>query len=392
MTDTTTFMTPDFSPIDFAARRARVARSVRAAGFDAYIGTRQASLHYLSGAFMPWRGAVIVTANGDCKFVYWAFDASRVREEGHDLDLESFSFADFVKTIASRLRELGLHQGRLGIDLSHPGAAQVAPGMVTAGEYLELQQALPGAHIANGVDLIDDVMLIKEPAELERLRYAAQVADVGFEAGKAAVRVGITENSVAGVIEKAIRDMGSTWSWALTGGTEVGSGVRTGYLHGVTQQATDKRLGDNEFVILDLHPMIDLYLADSSIPVFLGQPSPQQRALIDCWEEVVATMVDHMRPGRTIPEVVQRGLAVFERHGQSEYCLPVFGHGLGTCARTRPFINLRSQDEVQPDMVVALGTHLYMPQVGGMRLEFPLRVTEGAAEPLMKTPPRVQFV
>jgi len=385
-------MIPDFTPIDFSARRARVARSVKDAGFDAYVGTRQASLHYLSGAFMPWRGAVIVTASGDCKFVYWAFDASRVREEGKNVELQSFTFSDFIKTVASSLRALGLGEARLGIDLSHPGAAQIAPGMVTAGEYLELKQELPGARIENGVDLIDDVMLLKEPEELERLRFAAAVADIGFEAGRAAVRPGITENSVAGAIEKAIRDNGSTWAWALTGGTEVGSGNRTGYLHGVTQQATDKLIGNNEFVILDLHPMIDLYLADSSIPVFVGMPDAQQRKLIDCWEDTVMTMVDHMRPGHTIPEVVKKGLAVFNRHGLSEYCLPVFGHGLGTCARTRPFINLRSQDEVQPNMVVALGTHLYMPKVGGMRLEFPLRVTDGAAEPLMKTPPKVQFV
>lgn len=385
-------MTPKFTPIDFSARRARVARSVTNAGFDAYVGTRQASLHYLSGAFMPWRGAVIVTASGDCSFVYWAFDSSRVREEGKDIELQSFTFSDFIKTVVTRLRELGLGEGRIGIDLAHPGAAQVAPGMVTGAEYLELKQALPGARIENGVDLIDDVMLIKEPEEIERLRVAAAVADIGFAAGRAAVRPSVTENSVAGAIEQAIRDNGSTWAWALTGGTEVGSGARTGYLHGVTQQATDKLIGNDEFVILDLHPMIDLYLADSSIPVFIGKPDAQQRKLIDCWEDVAMTMIDHMRPGRTIPEVVKKGLAIFDRHGLRDYCLPVFGHGLGTCARTRPFINLHSQDEVQPNMVVALGTHLYMPTVGGMRLEFPLRVTEAAAEPLMKTPPKVHFV
>ena len=40
-------------------------------------------------------------------------------------------------------------------------------------------------------------------------------------------------------------------------------------------------------------------------------------------------------------------------------------------APTRPFINLRSHDEVTPGMVVALGTHLYRPGLGGMRLEYP---------------------
>lgn len=385
-------MIPQFTPIDFRARRARVAQSVRNAGFDAYVGTRQAGLHYLAGAFIPWRGAVIVTANGDCKFIYWAWDASRVKlEAGHD-DLITFTFSDFTRTIASELEKLGLSKGKLGIDLSHPGAAQIAPGMMCASEYLELREALPHAHIDNGVDLLDEVMLRKGPEEIERLRHAAHVADIGFSAGRAAVRPGVTENAVAGVIEKAIRDAGSTWSWAITGGTEVGSGERTGYLHGVTQQATDKTIGTQEFVILDLHPMIDLYLADSSIPVFIGKPNAQQRALIDCWEEVVLTMIDNMRPGSSIPDVVRKGLAVFDRHKLTEYCLPTFGHGLGTCARTRPFINLRSKDVVQAGMVMALGTHLYVPGVGGMRLEFPLLATQGAAQPLMATPAKVHFV
>src|SRR3546814_7331872 len=105
---------------------------------------------------------------------------------------------------------------------------------------------LPNADIRNGVDILDDVMLIKDAAEIERLRFAAHVADKGFNAGRNAVRAGVTENSVAGAIEKANRDHGSTWAWALTGGTEVGPGNRTGYLHGVTQQASEKLIQDNE--------------------------------------------------------------------------------------------------------------------------------------------------
>lgn len=385
-------MTPIITPIDFKARRARVAASVKKAGFDAYLGTRQAGLHYLSGAFMPWRGAVLVTADGACEFIYWAWDASRVRAEGTDIDMHTFTFADFPKTMQTRLAAHGLTRGRIGIDLSHPGAAQVAPGTLTAGEYLDLLAVLPEARIENGVDLIDDVMLIKEPAEIERLRYAAEVADIGYAAGRDAVSVGVTENAVAGAIEHAIRKAGSCWAWALTGGTEVGSGHRTGYHQGVTQQASEKKIQANEFVILDLHPMIDLYLADSSIPVFIGKPNREQQQLIDCWEETAATMIESMKPGTPIPEVVKKGMAIYEKHGLTQHGLPTFGHGLGTCARTRPFINLRSEDIVQAGMVVALGTHLYRDKVGGMRLEYPLRVTETGSEPLMKTPPKVQFV
>lgn len=378
--------------IDFEARRRRVAEQVRAQGFDVYLGTRQAGLHYLSGAFMPWRGAVIVTASGECDFIYWAMDATRIREEGAPCSLHEFSFADFPKVISERLAAHGLSKGRIGIDLVHPGAAQIAPGMLTAGEYLALQAALPDARFENGVDLLDEVMLIKEPAEIERLRWAAEVSDHGFEQGLAAIRVGATENEVAGAIENAIRRKGSTWSWAITGGTEVGAGERASYLHGVTQQATDRKIQANEFVILDLHPMLDLYLADTAIPAFIGQPSAEQRKLIDCWEETTETMLRSLVPGTPIPECVRQGIAVFEKHGFAEYGLPLFGHGLGTDARTRPFVNLNSQDIVQPGMVIALGTHLYKPGVGGARLEYPVLITESGGEPLAKTPAKVHFV
>src|SRR3546814_12359880 len=80
--------------------------------------------------------------------------------------------------------------------------------MVGASEYLELKDLLPNADIRNGVDILDDVMLIKDAAEIERLRFAAHVADKGFNAGRNAVRAGVTENSVAGAIDKANREIG----------------------------------------------------------------------------------------------------------------------------------------------------------------------------------------
>ena len=123
------------------------------------------------------------------------------------------------------------------------------------------------------MDVIDDLMLIKDAAEIERLRHAAEVSDYGFEQGMNAVRAGATENEIAGEIERAIRRRGSTWSWAVTGGTEVGAGERTGFLRGVTQQATDRPIGRDEFVILDLHPLLDLYMADTALPIFLGRPT-----------------------------------------------------------------------------------------------------------------------
>jgi Xaa-Pro dipeptidase len=380
-------------PIDFPARVRALAARLKADGVSAYVGTRQASLHYLCGTFMPWRGAVIVTADGGCEVAYWAMDSERIKAEGCPHPVLEFTGSGLIDLIARQLASHGADRGRIGLDLSHPGAAQIAPGMLTAGEYLALAAAMPQAELVNGVKLIDDLMLIKSPAEVERLRRAAVVADKGFHAGMKAVRKGVTENHIAGVVEATIRDHGSTWSWSVTAGTEVGAGERTSFFRGVTQQSTDREIRDNEFVVIDLHPLIDLYMSDLSIPVFYGTPDDAQRRAIDCWEGTVATMIDSLRPGRAVRDCVAGAVAFL---GKTEigrqYGLPLFGHGLGTCARTRPFMNAASDDILAPGMVIALGTHFYQPNVAGMRLEYPMLITETGAEALAPTPPKVQMV
>ncbi len=223
-------------------------------------------------------------------------------------------------------------------------------------------------------------------------RLAAQAADQGFFAGLRALRPGVTENQVAGAIEQAIRDAGSVWSWSVTGGTEVGSGPRTAFRRGVTQQASQRGLRTGEFVILDLHPMVELYLADLGLPVFMGQPSPQDQELIETWQAVVDHLLAHLGPGVAAADLARQGLAIFQERGLGEYGLAMFGHGLGTCARQHPFINPNSGDVLTPGMVCALGCHLYVPGRGGLRMEYPMLITEQGSEALCAAEAKVHLV
>lgn len=376
-------------PIDFEGRIARVAHTLGALDLEAYVGTRQASLHWLNGAFMPWRGAVIVSASGEARVIYWAMDVSRVEAEGAGLPITRFTGSGFIAAIAEALRDMKVANGRIGLDLSHPGAAQLAPGMLSAQEYLDLVAALPDARFVNGVDAIDNPMLTKDAAELERMRAAALAAEAGFRAGLASIATGVTENEIAGEIERTIRQRGSTWAWAVTGGTEVGAGPRTAFRHGVSQQSTDSRVGADEFLILDIHTLIDLYMADFALPVFFGTPNAVQQRMIDAWEGAIDTLFETFVPGARVADCATAAHQRFEKAGFGDLGLPLFGHGLGTCARTRPFINPSSTDVVTEGMAIALGCHLYVPGEGGLRLEYPAHVTASGLQPLGDMPPRV---
>lgn len=383
------------TPIDYPGRVARLARALSENGLDAYIGTRPGILHYFVGAFMPWSGAVIITASGEACIQYWAMDCERIKAEaGWAIPVHTWGAEEpgFIEAIARHCKNNGLGAGKIGVDLVIPGSPRAAPGLLTANDYKDLASLLPEAELVNGCGVANSLWLVKEEAELERMRLAGVAAVAGLEAGMAALRPGVTENAVAGAVEQAIRLKGSTWAWSVTGGTEVGSGARTAYFRGISQQASEKTIHPGEMVIIDLHPMVELYLADFGLPVMFGSPSAEQHKLIDAWQEAVDFMLDNLKPGRPIAEICKAAFPIYAKHGLEKYGLPMFGHGLGTCARQRPFLHTTTDDVAVEGMTFALGAHLYKPGVGGLRLEYPTVITKTGAEPLCPFPAKVQFV
>ncbi|CAK7072678.1 MAG: Methionine aminopeptidase 1, mitochondrial [Desulfovibrio sp.] len=374
------------TPIDYPARVVTIAREVESRGLDAYVVTRMAGLHYLVGAFMPWTGAVIVTAAGEARFVYWALDIERVKHEGWGMDAVPFGGGnpEYHDSVVAVLHDMGVAGGRVGFDIALEGSAQAAPGVLSACDWMEFTKRLPKATLENGMPCLEAVMLIKDAAEIERLRLAAASADAGFEAALQTIRPGVTENAVAGAVEEATRRHGSIWAWSVTGGTEVGSGPRTAFFKGLTQQATERKIQNNEIVIVDLHPMVELYIADLGLPVMLGKATREQENLMAAWEDAVATLMEGLAPGSSAKEACQKAYDRFGKYGLEAYTLPVFGHGLGTCARQRPFMSVNSTDIMREGMVLALGGHVYQPGVGGCRQEYPILIGKNGAEALCR--------
>lgn len=174
-------------------------------------------------------------------------------------------------------------------------------GILHAFEYQELLARLPQVEMSDGCPLLDQVMLIKEKQEIALLRQAAAIADAGFLAAREALRPGVSENHVAGVAEAAMRDLGNEFNWSQSGGTEVGSGHRTAYLGGVTQPATQKIIQDGDNIILDLHPMYRLYMADACYNLVVGKAGAEQRRLAGVWEKAVETLLAQSCPGWPSP-------------------------------------------------------------------------------------------
>ncbi|BEQ13186.1 Xaa-Pro peptidase family protein [Desulfoferula mesophila] len=378
--------------INYPARVQKLQTLLAREGLDAYVASRFSSLSYLAGVFIPWRSAVVVPRSGQPVGIWWERDYSRIVQDGWmSQNIAWGADPDWHEAIAGVLEDQGAGQGRVAFEFRAAGG-RVAMGILHAFEYQELLARLPQVEMSDGCPLLDQVMLIKEKQEIALLRQAAAIADAGFLAAREALRPGVSENHVAGVAEAAMRDLGNEFNWSQSGGTEVGSGHRTAYLGGVTQPATQKIIQDGDNIILDLHPMYRLYMADACYNLVVGKAGAEQRRLAGVWEKAVETLLAQSCPGVAISAAAKAAYQVFEEAGLGEYGLRAFGHGLGVDTRVTPSIGPGNDSLFQENMVIAAGAHLYVPGVGGMRLELPTLITADGAEPLCRFAQEVHLI
>jgi Xaa-Pro dipeptidase len=228
-------------------------------------------------------------------------------------------------------------------------------------------------------------MIIKEPAEIELLRRAAEIADLGMQAAFEAVAVGRSELAIAGAAELAMREAGNEFVWSVTG-TEVGAGYRQAYPLCFTVMPTQKRVQHGDMLTIDLHPTYGCYLGDLSANAVLGTPTSEQRELAEAWKQVADAILTRLKPGAVISDVATAARQTAESLGYGEYTVPFYGHGLGTDARIPHTITETNHAVLEPNMIVEIDMQMTVPRRAGMRLETAVLITDGGHEQLNRVP------
>lgn len=376
--------------IDYQARLGAIQAAMGEAELDGLVVTRSGGITYVAGCLALWRTAVVIPREGDPELITVQQDVNRLLDVTWMSRSRTWQMADpdgFVKRIADSLLDLGISSGRVGFDL---GGGQHT-GVLSATEYLALGEALPGIEMVNGMPTLDRVMLVKDRPEIELLRRAAEIADLGMEAAFAAIAPGRTELEVAGQAEAAMRSAGNEFVWSVTG-TEVGSGYRQSYAEGFTVAPSGKRIQRGDIVTVDVHPMYGGYLGDLALNAVLGTPTPEQQKLASAWQGVANSILEGLRPGAVISEVARKARRTAEQTGYGSFTVPFFGHGLGTDARIPHAITEDNHARLEANVAVEVLLQMTVPKIGGLRLETAVLITEAGHEPLNRTPIELRVI
>jgi len=225
---------------------------------------------------------------------------------------------------------------------------------------------------------IESIRECKESEEILAVRKAIQIATEAFSATLPKIAPGRTEKEIANELDYMMRVLGAD---APAFETIVASGPRAALPHA---HPTDKAIRQGETVIVDFGCQVDGYCTDETCTVSIGEISKEMREIYEVVRDAKQSGVQAVRPGLPVKslDMIVRGFV--EDKGYGDYFRHGTGHGVGIAVHEAPTVSVNGEGLLEENMIITIEPGIYLPQVGGVRLEDMVLVTPGGAEVLTR--------
>jgi Xaa-Pro aminopeptidase len=272
-----------------------------------------------------------------------------------------------VEEVARQAERMGIKQ--LGFEQSH----------VTYATFKKYEEHVR-TNLVPVSGVIEKLRLIKNPSEIKILKEAAEIADAAFKHILTFIRPGVTEIEVSNELEFFMRKNGATSS---SFDIIVASGYRSALPHGV---ATDKVIEQGDMVTLDFGAYYKGYISDITRTIAVGEPNPKLREIYEIVLEAQLRGVKELKAGMTGREADALTRDVISGKGYGEYFGHSTGHGIGMEVHEGPTLASKSDFVLEPNMVVTVEPGIYIPGLGGVRIEDDTVITAEGNEVLTHSP------
>lgn len=264
---------------------------------------------------------------------------------------------------ATQVEQMGIHT--LGFEKDHMSYAQYE----VYGKQIK-------AEMKPVSGLIEKIRLIKTPEELTILKAAAKIADDAYTHILNFIKPGLTELEVSNELEFFMRKAGATSS---SFDIIVASGTRSALPHGV---ATDKVIEKGDMITLDYGALYNGYISDITRTLAVGEPPAELKEIYHIVLDAQMKALDGIKPGMTGIEADAICRDHIKSKGYGEAFGHSTGHGIGLEVHEGPGLSFRSETVLEPNMTVTVEPGIYVPGLGGVRIEDDIIITETGNERL----------
>jgi Xaa-Pro aminopeptidase len=364
---------------------------------QAWIAWRPDELVMLSGYFPFW-GASLLICFPDAEPVLFV---PQIEPRDHipaGLRVQDYPWGDLkcsdpysvlVSAVGSELAKARVTGERVGMN---PSASRISLP-IQAGEQIPIPEgfsgqlsALTAKPDAQRQKAFSDLYLRKTSEEIEAIRQANRVANVGLRAFFENLQPGITEAEVAAAVESAIyRQIGRDGIFHSRGWAMVQSGPNSADA-GRFNRSTGRSLENGDLVLIELATCVNGYWSDLTRTAPVGSPKAEVEQILAIVRTAQQAAVDGVRPGVSAGHIDALARDLIAAHGLSSFFTHHTGHHVGFRYHDPGFVILPGEPAIlEPGMVITIEPGVYMPERGGgARIEDNVLVTESGHEVLSR--------
>lgn len=235
-------------------------------------------------------------------------------------------------------------------------------------------------NISNFDDDFKKIRAVKDEEELLLLSKACDITDKVFAKLLEEIKVGMTEKEISALIHYYAIKLGAD---RMSFEPVIASGERTAFPHA---RPSDRKIEKNDFIMLDFGIEYRGYQSDMTRMIFIGKPNENIRKIYNVVLEAQMEGCRNILPGKYAKDVDKRSRNIIEKYGYGKYFVHGLGHGIGiNNSDELPKLNKESNIILKNGMVMSCEPGIYIPGVGGVRIEDDVCIINGEPISLNKT-------
>ena len=249
---------------------------------------------------------------------------------------------------------------------------------VSVAFFNSLTSTLPGVEFIPLADQLDQLRAVKSSEEIALVAHSACIASSAFEELVQSIKPGVSERSLALKLEMLMKSRGAD---EKAFDFIVASGDRGALPHG---RPTERLLRAGELVTVDFGACCRGYYSDETVTLAVGEPETRLLELYETVKKAHDLAVSAVKPGVDCKALDAIARGHIEECGFGEFFGHGLGHGVGLEIHEKPTISSRSSQTVEEGMIFTIEPGIYIPGLGGVRIEDLVEVTVDGCRVLSK--------
>jgi len=217
--------------------------------------------------------------------------------------------------------------------------------------------------LINCSEELSSIRKFKTSDEIKLIKRSLRCAEISFHKIRRLIKPGLRERDIAIELEYQIKKNGAD---DIAFPIIVASGKRSALPHA---QPTNKKIRDNEFIIIDFGARIKGYNSDITYTVNLNNKNKILTEAYKTVKQSIYKAIEMIKLNRRTDNVDKAIHEFIQKQRFKEGLIHGLGHGVGLDIHEQPVINRNKKDIFKEGMVFTIEPGIYLENIGGVRIE-----------------------